>query len=492
MLALSRTKDNNLQLNIIIGLLLGFLAAGAASPLTGGLVAVYFLWDSWKKAGEIQRNQSAIALAGCVAQVLDGDDFADYTYQLGEDAVLEELQFAVKRGLSLSAAAEDFLEEKTSPQSSMPNPQSPLLNKAKGLLENAGLVVSVESEEEIYTNPHEQIDIIGSMTERVSNSLILGIAGAGKGVIISNALRVAKSKHQKLRIFYIDPKDDEREYGYTVGIADVIKRFKCETQVPETVTEWLEEIFGEFNKYAKENKAKGERTLLVLDEGTVLGLKCKIAKSSILIDRLSSLTSLGDSSGKNVWFVAQTPFVGGSGIDLSASSQLVTIAVISQENRGSLGQWKRSAVLAKVKNLDDLINNSEVKRALYFGKTDRWYPMPKLANYSGYDRDNHQVLDGSARETELETSEDIEAIKNQLEATFNKQQSDVLLPEIATKVLAYFDAVKNKSPKSLRDMKKADRLAAYSNEELTAALQELCNAGILIYDGVDTWVKADW
>jgi hypothetical protein len=174
--------------------------------------------------------------------------------------------------------------------------------------------VSVESEEEIYTNPHEQIDIIGSMTERVSNSLILGIAGAGKGVIISNALRVAKRKHQKLRIFYIDPKDDEREYGYTVGIADVIKRFKCETQVPETVTEWLEEIFGEFNKYAKENKAKGERTLLVLDEGTVLGLKCKIAKSSILIDRLSSLTSLGDSSGKNVWFVAQTPFVGGSGL----------------------------------------------------------------------------------------------------------------------------------------------------------------------------------
>jgi hypothetical protein len=59
-----------------------------------------------------------------VAQVLDGDDFADYTYQLGEDAVLEELQFAVKRGLSLSAAAEDFLEEKTSPQSQclIPNP----------------------------------------------------------------------------------------------------------------------------------------------------------------------------------------------------------------------------------------------------------------------------------------------------------------------------------------------------------------------------------
>ncbi len=492
MIALSRTKDNNLQLNVIVGLLLGFLAAGAANPLTGGLVAIYFLWDSWKKAGEIQRNQSAIAESGCVAQVLDGDDFADYTYQLGEDAVLEELQFAVKRGLTLSAAAENFLEEKSSPQSPMPDAQSPLLNKAKGLLEKAGLVVQVESEEEIYTNPHEQIDIIGSMTERVSNSFILGIAGAGKGMIIANALRVAKSKHEKLRIFYIDPKDDEQEYGYTVGVADVIRRFKCETQAPETVTEWLEEMFVEFNKYSRENKDKGERTLLVLDEGTVLGLKCKLAKSTILIDRLSSLTMLGDSTGKNVWFVAQTPFVGGSGIDLSASSQLVTIAVVSQENRDSLGQWKRSAVLGKIKDLDDLINKSEVKRAVYFGKTDRWYPMPKLENYSNYDRDSYEDLNASSLETQPEQTEEMQALIQRLEATFKKEDPATVLSYIATKVLAYFDAVKNKSPKSLRDLKKADRLADYSDDELLAALQELSIAEILIYDDSGNWIKADW
>lgn len=492
MIALSRTKDNNLQLNIIVGLLLGFLAAGAASPLTGGLVALYFLWDSWKKAGEIQRNQSAIALAGCVAQVLEGDEFADYTLQVGEAKVSEELEFATQRGLTLSRAAEEFLEEKSSPQSLTSNAQSPLLDKAKGLLEKAGLVVEVESQEEIYTNEDDSFDLIGSMTDRISNSFILGIGGAGKGIVIANAMRVAKAKHPKLKIFYVDPKDNPREYDYTKGVADIIRRYKCETEQPDIVVKWLEKCLNDFNQFAEENKNQGCRTLLILDEGTVLGLKCKLIKATILLDRLSSLTSLGDGFDKNIWFIGQTPFVSGSGIDLSASSQLVTIAIVSEENRGSLGQWKRSAVLGKVKNLDDLINQSEVRRAFYFGKTDKWYSMPKLENYSGYDRDNRKLINNVDNETKLESTKELAGIKEQLESSLNKQDVNKSLSDIANKVLAYFDAVKNKSPKSLRDFKKADRLTHFSDDELLSALQELSIAEILICDNSGNWIKADW
>ncbi|NEU77493.1 hypothetical protein PI95_034830 [Hassallia byssoidea VB512170] len=404
--ALDATKNNHLQWNVIGGLVLGALAASAASPLTGGLIVAYFLWDSWKKAGEIQRNQAAITEVGCVAQVLDGDDFADYSRQVGHVAVLEELRFATERNLALSTAAADFLENYSPVLSTSSN----LMTTAKTLLGKAGLQVKVESSEEIYINPDDRFDIIASMTDRISNSFILGISGTGKGIVVSNALRAAKVKHPKLKTFYIDPKHDEKEQGYTAGVADVIKRYKCETEEPLIVVAWLEKCLEEFNEYAKANDANSERTLLILDEGTVLGLKSKIAKSTILLDRLSSLTSLGDSSGKNIWFIAQTPFVGGSGIDLSASSQLVTIALVSAENRGSLDQWKRSAMVKKLNNIDEYIEKSPVSRAVFFGKTAKWYPMSKLENYSGYDRDSRKSVEGAA------------TIRQQLEAAFSKKK----------------------------------------------------------------------
>jgi hypothetical protein len=482
--ALNTVKNNNLQWNVIGGLILGALAASAASPITGVLVAGYFLWDSWKKAGEIQRNQSAIAEIGCVAQVLEGDDFCDYARQVGKDAVVVELKFAVERNLALSAAAADFLEANQTPQ--------PLIATAKTLLEKAGLQVEVKSSEQVYSNPDDDFDIVASMTNRVSNSFILGINGAGKGILVSNALRAAKVKHPKLKIFYIDPKHDKKERGYTAGVVDEIKRYKCETEEPSVVVAWLEKCFKEFNEYAEANEANGERTLLILDEGTVLGLKCKIAKSTILLDRLSSLTSLGDSSGKNIWFVGQTPFVNGSGIDLSASSQLVTIALVGAENRNALNQWKRSAMVNKLNNVDEYIEKSPVQRAIFFGKTAKWYPMPRLENYSGYDRDNRKILDKPDDEAKINAVEDITIIRQQLEAAFNNKEVEYDLSEIAIKVLGYFESVKTQAPKTIRDMKKADRLRSYSNDELTTALEELCKAEILVFDGKESWVKADW
>jgi hypothetical protein len=407
--ALKATQENHLQWNVIGGIVLGALAASTASPITGGLVAAYFLWDSWKKAGDIQRNQTAVAELGCVAQVLDGDDFADYIRQVGKDAVIQELKFASERKLALSDAAADFYEDwqeaKVIPQQQFaPTQQQALIGTQSRTVTD------------VYDGGNK-IDIIGSMTDRVSNSLILGIAGTGKGMLVSNASRVAKSKHPKLRIFYVDPKDDKKEYGYTEGVADVVKRYKCESESPEIVVKWLKSVFEEFDKYAIANDAQGYRTLLILDEGTVLGLKSKLAKSTILIDRLSSLTSLGDSSGKNVWFICQTPFVGGSGIDLSASSQLVTIALVSAENLGALRQWKKSAMFTQPPNLEELINKYECKRAVYFGKTGQWYSMPKLTNYSGYDRDNRT----STTDDKVTNKFQSETVVTQLEKLFNRE-----------------------------------------------------------------------
>lgn len=244
---------------------------------------------------------------------------------------------------------------------------------------------------EIFT-PDKSIDIVSELiNDGISNSLILGLPGTGKGMLFANAIRAAKAKYPDLNVFVIDPKASEREVGYFHGIANVVKRCKCEDLEPKDAVTWIKDCFDEYNKYV----AQHGRTLLILDEGTLIGNKAKAAKDTILQDKLVSLTSCGDVEGKNVWIAAQAPYVGGLGIDLSISSQLLIIAIINKKNVGSvLKQWKKSSMLEgiSIDEIDRLIKTSPCDRAVYLGKTGRWYSMPSLQNYSGYDRDNRTFI----------------------------------------------------------------------------------------------------
>lgn len=267
-----------------------------------------------------------------------------------------------------------------------------------------------ESEIETYT-PSSSVDIVGELiNDGISNSLILGLPGSGKGMLLANAIRAAKAKYSDLNIFVIDPKASDKEVGYFQGIANVVKRCKCEDLEPKDAVEWIKECFDEYNRYV----AQHGRTLLILDEGTLVGNKAKKAKDTILQDKLVSLTSCGDVEGKNVWIAAQAPFVGGLGIDLSISSQLLVIALIQKKNVGSvLQQWKRSAMLEGVPLdlINKLIESSPCDRAVYLGKTGKWYSMPSLQNYSGYDRDNRVMIASASTSNDALNSTERESLR---------------------------------------------------------------------------------
>ena len=49
-----------------------------------------------------------------------------------------------------------------------------------------------------------KIDIINEMSLRISNTLIIGIPGSGKGMLVANAIRTAKQKHSRIKIFVIE------------------------------------------------------------------------------------------------------------------------------------------------------------------------------------------------------------------------------------------------------------------------------------------------
>ncbi|MHC5596558.1 MAG: P-loop NTPase family protein [Nostoc sp.] len=66
------------------------------------------------------------------------------------------------------------------------------------------------------------------------------------------------------------------------------------------------------------------------------------------------------------------------------------------------------------------------------------------------------------------------------------------LSEVAKKIYEYFQNVKSKTPKTLRDLKKADRLSGYSESELIDGVAELVKTEKINSDGNDSYSLPDW
>lgn len=370
--------DDNSQYLIIGGIVGGLLAASATGfPPTGLLIAVWGFYRAWKKTQGVNKNEEIINTYKCVAHVLQGDGLKDYRRQIGDRQVVEEIQFAKERGCTLSGDAEDFLEAQ-SPAILPPTPQVRIQAVSK-----------TETKISNYTPPNQQeFDVIGRMVKDLTNHLILGVPGSGKGILISNALDAIKRQHPNLTIFYVDPKGDEKETGYFYGRVDVLKRAKIIDMPPEDAVAWIQNCIEEFQSI------QGDK-LLVLDEGTAVTSKFKNTKGALpwLKDKIVSYCSCGDSAGLRVWIVVQNAHTDDLGINGGLRSQLVPIAIINPKNIAAYSAVVATTLIPSDKKLEsmqimEIAKKSPVARAIYHGGINKWLPMPELQNYSGYNRDS--------------------------------------------------------------------------------------------------------
>ena len=239
-------------------------------------------------------------------------------------------------------------------------------------------------------------------------------------MLLANALREVKRKHPDKKIFLVNGKVDPKENGYFNGIVDVEKPLHCESAKPQTVAAWFEAAMEDFDKFAVQNNG----ALLVIDEGTIIGARLKTAKCTTLTDKLIGITSCGGSSGKNVWFVAQTPFVGANGSDTSGISQLTPIVLVNSTNLSVVDSWKRASIFKKfdTNEISELVNQSDCNRAVYFGKNAQWYAMSKLNNYSAFNRDKGEFI-GDIKAADIRNQDTIiQSLSAQFKLSHNAQK----------------------------------------------------------------------
>ncbi len=475
MLAERKASNTGMAAKIIGGVLVGGAGVAFGVELFGGIAAAWCVKSAWDASKSIGKRLRLVRDCGCNAFLLGEDEFRTYLKQFGDETVYQELTFAKDAGTELSEFAESWLRTCNKQFTGSSSEQLALTQSVAHSVQQPITVSSLSSPSQTTTqvdvwNPSadNEVDIVREMTDRITNNFIVGIGGSGKGMLLANALREVKRKHPNKKIFLVNGKIDPKEAGYFDGIVDVEKPLHCESAKPQTVAAWFDAAMKDYDNFAAQNNG----ALLVIDEGTIIGARLKTAKCTTLTDKLIGITSCGGSSGKNVWFVAQTPFVGANGSDTSGISQLTPIVLVNQTNLSVVDSWKRASLFKKfdTEEIAELVNQSECNRAVYFGNNAQWYAMNKLTNYSAFDRDKGVYIRDTSKHEQVTVIQSLEKqFNNSITSDIEKLMDCIYLDKLsAMSELCSFEAIRSHVKRNLPELCKINLI----EEALTNLIEQ--------------------
>jgi len=240
-------------------------------------------------------------------------------------------------------------------------------------------------------------DLAADLGQNPQSAIIAGVPGAGKGMVVSNALRHLKQRYPNITIFVIDPKADAKEAGYWDGLGATVRRCRFLNAEPDDCALWLLKRLEEFANI------QGPK-LLVFDEGSALIATLKLAhKDFKAMGRLKAfiahISSMGDSGETWLWLMAQIIHVADLGMSGGFRGIFRAVGIVSPKNRYALQSFLATDFVPMpeggMDEIETLMQSSPVGRAFFDGKTNQWVPMPRLQNWSGYDRDSRQALPGA-------------------------------------------------------------------------------------------------
>lgn len=248
------------------------------------------------------------------------------------------------------------------------------------------------------------VDVLG---DRLRSLLIIAPTGAGKGILISNLIRHFKAKYPNLKVFAFDGKNQESETGYWLEGFNEVVRVNLDQDEPSYVAEWILKLISRASTAPFDS-------IVMIDELNslikVLGNGQKHSPSKekkqicgkalgTILRKLSTAASLGDGRNHHVWGIGQVPNLSALGLNGGEANQLRKVAIAVKTNPTHTDQLVLETGFTGIRRdaeyrslIDRCIELSPIKRAWYDSGTAKWYAMPVLPNYSGYDRDSRQVV----------------------------------------------------------------------------------------------------
>ncbi|MEM6866835.1 MAG: hypothetical protein AAF528_00425 [Cyanobacteria bacterium P01_C01_bin.121] len=230
-------------------------------------------------------------------------------------------------------------------------------------------------------------DTMQHIAQRLVSMTVVGVPGAGKGMFVSNLLRLVRQHHPQLHIFVMEGKGDEKEAGYWQGVAGDIRSIQGLDESPVNIVAWISGCLEDF-------KAITGPKLLIFDEVTYLYKVWEKTEKESFEDYIQykiGLSSMGDSLQSFIWEIGQVSNAKDLGVSAGIRSLFKPIAIVSNHDRRAanalLGTQFVPLPEDGKKAVMQMCDLSACGRAVYDYVNDSWQPMPQLPNLSGFDRD---------------------------------------------------------------------------------------------------------
>ncbi|MEA5466961.1 hypothetical protein [Leptothoe sp. PORK10 BA2] len=228
---------------------------------------------------------------------------------------------------------------------------------------------------------------MAQIAQRLVSMTVVGVPGAGKGMFVSNLLRLVRQRHRQLHIFVMEGKGDAKEAGYWQGVADDIRSIQGLDESPVNLVAWINGCLEDF-------KAITGPKLLIFDEVTYLYKVWQTTEKESFEDYIQykiGLSSMGDSLQNYIWEIGQVSNAKDLGVTAGIRSLFKPIAIVSNHDRRAANALLGTKFVPLPedgkKAVMQMCDLSACGRAVYDYVNDCWQPMPQLPNLSGFDRD---------------------------------------------------------------------------------------------------------
>ena len=242
-------------------------------------------------------------------------------------------------------------------------------------------------------------DTMQHIAQRLVSMTVVGVPGAGKGMFVSNLLRLVRQHHPQLHIFVMEGKGDEKEAGYWQGVADDIRSIKGLDETPLNLVAWINGCLDDF-------KAVEGSKLLIFDEVTYLYKVWQTTEKESFEDYIQykiGLSSMGDSLQNYIWEIGQVSNAKDLGVTAGIRSLFKPIAIVSNHDRRAANALLGTKFVPLPedgkKAVMQMCDLSACGRAVYDYVNDCWQSMPQLPNLSGFDRDTRSFASLEPQET---------------------------------------------------------------------------------------------
>ncbi|MHC5761896.1 P-loop NTPase family protein [Nostoc sp.] len=343
------------------------------------------------------------------------------------------------------------------------------------------------------------LNTLQALARADSSTALVAAPGSGKSVTLNYLIQKILADYKNADIWVISAKNDS-----FCGLREKEKVIVFDGENPDLAKEVIDNFYTDYKKRKQLPESKRESLpplILILDDWLVIA------------DQLSKHYSDWNYGGKlldilligrefNTKFIAslQSFNLAALGIEkMDAQTRLCLNLLLlgnkyiknsrEQEsygvlelilNRGDIIPGKQEREQIKSKYLEVKIVSSQNLRPVMIASVGGFVValMPNLSNQVNAIASEQEYLD---RVFDLEFN---------LTATHPHHPKP--LSEVAKKIYEYFQNVKSKTPKTLRDLKKADRLSGYSESELIDGVAELVEREKVNSDGNDSYSLPDW